>query len=129
MKNAASCRRELQNQGLGRSEILSKSFQKQTRKTHDLGMHFSRKNSATLDQILTLNANQNSIKKSMKKSTKNDTKLDLKMNQKWTPKRAKNPTISRQDPDTPPRREKGAKMEPTWSQEGAKREPKSNQNR
>ena len=91
-------------------------------------MHFSRKNSAQIDQTLTLNANQNRLKKSMKKSMKNDAKIDLKIDQKWTPKRAKNPTISRQDPDTPPRREKGAQMEPKWSQKGAKREPKSNQN-
>ena len=64
----------------------------------------------------------------MKKSMKNDAKIDLKIDQKWTPKRAKNPTISRQDPDTPPRREKGAQMNPKWNQKGAKREPTSNQN-
>ena len=64
-------------------------------------MHFPRKNSAQIDHTLTLNANQNRLKKSMKKSMKNDAKIDLKMYQKWIPKRPNNPTISRQDPDTP----------------------------
>ena len=92
-------------------------------------MHFSRKNSAQIDQTLTLNANQNRLKKSMKKSMKNYANIDLKIDKKWSPKRAKNPTISRQDPDTPPRREKGAQMEQKLSQKGAKKELKSNQNR
>ena len=57
----------------------------------------------------------------MKKSMKHDAKLDFKMDQTWTPKRAKNPTISRQDPDTPPRRETGVQMDQTWSQTGFKK--------
>ena len=66
---------------------------------------------------------------SMKKTMKNDAKMEPSMEQKGSQKRAKTPTSYRQNPDTPPRREKGAKIEPTLSQKGAQREPKTIENR
>ena len=62
MKNAASCWRELQNQSLGRSEILWKSLQKQTRKTYDFGLHLSRKTNAKNNKIVTINGKVNYYK-------------------------------------------------------------------
>ena len=50
---------------------VRKSFENRSKNIHEkqmiLGMHFSRKNSAQIDQTLTLNANQSRLKKSMKK--------------------------------------------------------------
>ena len=67
-------------------------------------------------------------KQSMNKIMKNDTQQDPNMDQKGSPKRAKTPTSSRHIPDTPPRRGKGAKMEPKWNQKGAQSEPKTIEN-